>query len=124
APGAFCVGTRPLKRVARRPPTAYPPVSGLGPPPSTSPQEELPMPAPSARHCFEWDEVGDVTVVRFTVRSIRADEVINRTFAEVNQLVEAGRTRLVLDFGAVQDFASLTIGKLIALHRRLRPLEG
>jgi anti-anti-sigma factor len=82
------------------------------------------MPAPSARHCFEWDEVGDVTVVRFTVRSIRADEVITRAFAEINQLVEAGRTRLVLDFGAVQDFASLTIGKLIALHKRLRPPEG
>jgi anti-anti-sigma factor len=82
------------------------------------------MPAPSARHCFEWDEVGDVTVIRFTVRSIRADEVINRLFGEINQLVEAGRTRLVLDFGAVQDFASLTIGKLIALHKRLRPPEG
>ncbi len=82
------------------------------------------MHAPSARHCFEWDEVGDVTVIRFTVRSIRADEVINRVFGEINQLVEAGRTRLVLDFGAVQDFASLTVGKLIALHRRLQPPAG
>ncbi|HZY88517.1 MAG TPA: STAS domain-containing protein [Gemmataceae bacterium] len=82
------------------------------------------MPAPSARHYFEWDEVDDVTVLRFTVPSIREDKVIGSAFEEVNQVVEAGRTRLVLDFGAVQDFASLTIGKLIALHKRLQPPAG
>jgi anti-anti-sigma factor len=82
------------------------------------------MPAPSARHYLEWDDVGDVTVVRFTVPSIRTEEVIASTFDELNRLVEAGHARLVLDFGAVQDFASLTIGKLIALHKRLRPPDG
>jgi anti-anti-sigma regulatory factor len=82
------------------------------------------MPAPSAPHCVEWDEVGDVTVVRFTVPSIRADEVIGSAFSELNHLVDAGRTRLVLDFGAVQDFASLTIGKLIALDKRLQLPAG
>jgi anti-anti-sigma factor len=82
------------------------------------------MPAPAPRHCFEWDDVGEVTVLRLTVRSIRDDAVIGSVFEEVNQVVEAGRTRLVLDFGAVQDFASLTIGKLIALHKRLQPPAG
>jgi anti-anti-sigma factor len=87
--------------------------------------EETPVPTPSVRHCFQWDDVGGVTVIRFTVRSIRADEDIHGIFEQLNRLVdEDDRTRLVLDFGAVQNFASLTIGKLVALHKKLQPPRG
>lgn len=83
------------------------------------------MPAPSVRHSFQWDNVGDVTVIRFTVRCIRADEDIHSIFEQLDRLVnEGGSTRLVLDFGAVQDFASYTIGKLVALHKKLQPPHG
>jgi len=83
------------------------------------------MPARSTRHCFQWDNVGDVTVIRFTVHSIRADEDIQSIFEQLDRLVdESDRTRLVLDFGAVYDFASLTIGKLVALHKKLQPPRG
>jgi anti-sigma B factor antagonist len=88
-------------------------------------REETPVPAPSVRHSFQWDDVNDVTVVRFTVRSIRADEDIQSIFEQLDRLVEeGGRTRLILDFGAVQDFASFTIGKLVALHKKLQPPHG
>jgi anti-anti-sigma factor len=83
------------------------------------------MPAPSARHCFQWEDVGTVTVVRFTIRSIRADEDIYNIFAEIDQLVDEGsRTQLLLDFGAVRDFASMTVARLLALHKKLQPLHG
>lgn len=83
------------------------------------------MPAPSARPRFEWDDEGDVTVVRFTVRSIRTDDVIHGIFDDIARLLADGRrTRLVLDFGAVQDIASLTISKLLALHKQLHPPAG
>lgn len=83
------------------------------------------MPAPSVRPYFEWDNVENVTIIRFLVRSIRADEDILRIFEQINHLVdEDGRTRLVLDFCAVQDFASLTIGKLVQLHKKLQPPHG
>jgi anti-anti-sigma factor len=83
------------------------------------------MPARSARHCFQWEDVGAVTVVRFTIRTIRADEDICNIFAEINRLVDEGtRTQLLLDFGAVRDFASLTVARLLALHKKLQPPQG
>jgi anti-anti-sigma factor len=78
----------------------------------------------AARNSFQWDDVAGVTVVRFTIRSIRADEDIVYIFDELGRLVEEGHTRLVLDFGNVQHFASLTIGKLMALHRKLQHRNG
>jgi anti-anti-sigma factor len=82
------------------------------------------MPSSMARHCFQWDEVGSVTVARFTVRAIRVDDDINSIFEELNRLVDEGHTKMLLDFSSVQHFASLTIGKLMALHRRLQPPKG
>jgi anti-anti-sigma factor len=83
------------------------------------------MPATPVRPRFEWDNEGDVTIVRFTVRSIRTDDVIHGIFDDIARLLADGRrTQLVLDFGAVQDFASLTVSKLLALNKQLHPPAG
>jgi anti-anti-sigma factor len=82
------------------------------------------MPASPTRHRIQWDDVAGVTVVWFTIPSIRTEEDIYAIFDELDRLIEQGRTRLVLDFAAVKDFASLTIGKLLALNKKLQPPTG
>jgi anti-sigma B factor antagonist len=77
------------------------------------------------RQAVVWDEAGSAAVARFTVHSIRDEQLIQRIFEQLNRLAdEYGRHKLVLDFGGVEAFASLTIGKLVALNTRLRQLGG
>jgi anti-anti-sigma regulatory factor len=80
---------------------------------------------PPGRHFVEWEDVGPVTVARFTVRSLRAEEDIVTVFGQLSKLTEdSGRFHLLLDFGPVQAIASYAIAKLIELDRHLRSQGG
>jgi anti-anti-sigma factor len=80
--------------------------------------------APPPRHHFEWEDAGGVTVVRFTTTVLRDDRVIRDLFNQLEeQLVAAGRTRIVMNFAGLEAFASYAIGRLISLNDRL-PVQG
>jgi anti-anti-sigma factor len=82
------------------------------------------MTAPSPQHPFEWEDAGGVAVVRFTTPSLRDDRLIRALFDQLDQqLVEAGRTNIVIDFSGLEAFASYAIGRLIALNDKL-PKQG
>src|SRR5262245_31832772 len=84
-----------------------------------------PTPPSPAHQDLEWEEAGGVTVVRFKTRALRGELEINRAFGQLDRLTtEGGCRRLLLDFGPVEAFASLAVGKLMALHKRLRPPDG
>jgi anti-anti-sigma factor len=83
------------------------------------------MTTPPGRQAIVWDEAGNAAVARFTVHSIRDEQFILRTFEELNRLADQySRHNLILDFGGVEAFASLAIGKLVALNAKLRQLGG
>lgn len=66
------------------------------------------------------DQVGDVTVVRFRPQEIVKDRTIESIGDTLDELVQQhGRRRLLLDFAQVQGMASLMMGKLIGLARRV-----
>jgi anti-anti-sigma factor len=81
--------------------------------------------APSTHHHFEWEDAGGVAVVRFTTKVLRDDRIIRSLFDQIDeQLVAAGRSRIVMNFGGLEAFASYAIGRLIALNDRLPPQGG
>jgi anti-anti-sigma regulatory factor len=94
-------------------------------PPQLSPDLQALMPASPDSHCFEWEGVGGVAVVRFTTRAIRDERLIRTTFEELERLVDgASRRRMVLNFAGVETFASYALGKLIVLGNKLQPPAG
>jgi anti-anti-sigma factor len=82
------------------------------------------MSAPPARHHFEWEEANGVAIVRFTTTVLRDDRIIRNLFDQLDrQLIDAGKTKIVLSFAGLEAFASYAIGKLIALNDKL-PARG
>jgi len=83
------------------------------------------MTAPPARHSFEWEDANGVAIVRFITKLLRDDRIIRDLFDQLDrQLVQAGRTKMVINFAGLEAFASYAIGKLIALNDKLRGLGG
>ena len=82
------------------------------------------MSAPQPMSAFEWTDVGGIAVVRFTVKVLRDERIIRSIFDELDRLVEAGRTRMAINFTGLQVFASYAIGKLISLDSRIRQQAG
>jgi anti-sigma B factor antagonist len=83
------------------------------------------MPPTADRNWLECEETGGVTVVRFLVRSARADQVIIGLFDPLDRLVEQGGCRrLVLNFGNVDIFASYAVGRLFSLSKRVDAARG
>jgi anti-anti-sigma factor len=71
------------------------------------------------------EDQGDVTVLRLQVPMLRGDETTEALFEETFALVDdAGRSRLVLNCEAVVYLASMAIGKLVALMRKVRSAGG
>jgi anti-anti-sigma factor len=82
------------------------------------------MPIPLSRW-FEIEQVGDVTVVRFTQPAILEDEVIAAIREQLFLLVdEEGRRLFVLNFANVRSLASRMLGQLVALHKKLQGADG
>ncbi|HWE38786.1 MAG TPA: STAS domain-containing protein [Isosphaeraceae bacterium] len=81
------------------------------------------MPQEPKRHTRA-EAVGDVTVVRFLTSRLTSDFDIEEAAAEIDDLVAAGRTKLVLNFGDLRQMSSAALGKLLALRRKLDASKG
>jgi anti-sigma B factor antagonist len=77
-----------------------------------------------ARHDLEREDLDDVTVVRLTAQRLEEEEHVRALFQEVVALVDAGHPNLVLNFRRVEYLASVAIGKLVMLHRKVRAAKG
>jgi anti-sigma B factor antagonist len=76
------------------------------------------------RRELEIEDVGDVTVVRFKTPRLEDDQHIGALFRQIAGLVDAGRRRLVLNFSEVEFLASVAIGKLVMLYRKVQGAQG
>src|SRR5262245_27270221 len=78
-----------------------------------------------ARRWLERADVGDVTVARFTLPRLQADEAVRLAFDQPYSLVgDVGRRKLVLDLGRVEYLASAAIGKLVLLNKKAQTSSG
>lgn len=76
------------------------------------------------KHYFEWEDAGGIAVVRFTTTFLRDERIIRSVFEQIEELIDDGRSRVVIDFTGLEAFASYAIGKLIRLNERLQPPAG
>ena len=82
------------------------------------------MSEPGQAHYFEWEDAGGIAVIRFTTPYLRDYQVIVEVFGQIEKLVEAGKSKIILNFDSMQAFASYAIGKLIALDAKLQGPAG
>lgn len=73
---------------------------------------------------LEREDLGDVTVVRFAAPRLEDEGHIRALFQAVAAIVDEGRHNLVLNFRQVDYLASVAVGKLIALQRKVRAANG
>ena len=72
----------------------------------------------------ETEELADVTVVRITAPRLEDEDHIRAVFQEVSGLVSSSRPNLLLNLGRVEYLASVAVGKLLALHRKVQSAGG
>ena len=77
-----------------------------------------------SKHLFEWQDAGGVAVVQFRTAVLRDERQIRDLFEQLDELLTAGHTKVVMNFAGLEVFASYAIGKLIRFNDRLRPPEG
>lgn len=83
------------------------------------------MSSSSRSRSLEVEQVGEVTVVRFTCAELLEDEAIELLGGQLYALVDhLGRRQLVLNLGPVRRMASLMLGKIMTLHKKLKPVGG
>src|SRR5881275_2506856 len=83
------------------------------------------MSSPPRRRRLEVEDIGDVTVVNFTDRKILDEQNINVIGEQLFSLVdEAGRRKLLLNFGNVEYLSSAALAKLITLNKKLQQAGG
>lgn len=77
------------------------------------------------RRRLEVEDIGDVTVVKFADRKILDEQNIQMIGEQLFSLVDdAGRNRLVLNFGNVEYLSSAALGKLITLNKKVHAAGG
>src|SRR5467141_1058261 len=77
------------------------------------------------RRRLEVEDIGDVTVVNFTDKKILDEQNIQVIGEQLFSLVdEAGRRKLLLNFGNVEYLSSAALGKLITLNKKLQAAGG
>jgi len=77
------------------------------------------------RRRLEVEDIGDVTVVNFTDRKILDEQNIQMIGEQLFSLVdEAGRKKILLNFGNVEYLSSAALGKLITLNKKLQAAGG
>lgn len=77
------------------------------------------------RRRLEVEDIGDVTVVNFTDRKILDEQNIQVIGEQLFSLVdEAGRKKVLLNFGNVEYLSSAALGKLITLNKKLQAAGG
>jgi anti-sigma B factor antagonist len=77
-----------------------------------------------SRHDLEVEDIDNVTVVRFKARRIEDEEHIGALFRHIAGLVDGGRSNLILNFDHVDFLASVAIGKLVMLNRKVQAARG
>ena len=83
------------------------------------------MQLPAYYHWLEVEQVGDVTVVRFAVRTILDGAGIEAMADQLFDLVEgSGCRKFVVSFGNVESVGTAMLGKFILLHRKLAAVGG
>jgi anti-sigma B factor antagonist len=71
------------------------------------------------------EDVGDVAVVNFTIRKITDEQVIQLIGEQLFGLVDdAGRRKILLNFGNVEYLSSAALGKLITLNKKVQGAGG
>jgi anti-anti-sigma factor len=74
---------------------------------------------------LEREDFGDVTVLRLKVPMLYADETTAGLFEQASAVVvEDHRCRLVLNCGVVEFLASMALGKLVSLMRKVHSVGG
>ena len=77
------------------------------------------------RRRLEVEDIGDVTIVNFTDRKILDEQNIQIIGDQLFSLVdEAGRRKLLLNFGRVEYLSSAALAKLITLNKKLQAVNG
>jgi anti-sigma B factor antagonist len=83
------------------------------------------MPPPPRSRSLQVEQVGDVTVVRFAAAELLDDGTIELLGEQLYTLVDhLGTRKLVLNLSPVRRLASLMIGKIMTLHKKLKPAGG
>ena len=70
------------------------------------------------------EKVGPVTVVRFKVDRLIADEDIIEFEEEMNRLTTGPAPQILLDFKGLRQMSSSAIGKLLVLRRKIAEARG
>jgi anti-sigma B factor antagonist len=74
---------------------------------------------------LEAEQIGTVTVVKFTRSEFLDDETIEAIGAELFSLVDnLGCRQVVLNLAKVKRVASLMLGKLLTVHKKLKAAGG
>jgi len=83
------------------------------------------MVAPIHPRGLESEQVGDVTIVSLTEREL-LDELMIQKLGEQLLSLAAGveRRQLVVNMGGVERLSTMMLGKLIALHKKVRQTGG
>src|SRR5580765_4746509 len=77
------------------------------------------------RQRITFEDVGDVTVVRFVDRKILDEQNIQAIGDDLFRLVdELGRRKILLNFSNVEFLSSAALGKLITLNRKVQAVRG
>jgi anti-anti-sigma factor len=83
------------------------------------------MSLPSYYRWLDVEQVGDVTAVRFTTRTVLGDDAIRAIGEQLTSLADsAGCRRFVLNLTRVESLSSAMIGRLVALHGRVEAAGG
>ncbi len=73
---------------------------------------------------LELEEVGDVTVAKFTDKKILDEGNIQIIGNQLFALIEEGRQKIVLDFSNVEYLSSAALGKLITMDKKVKAAKG
>jgi anti-sigma B factor antagonist len=77
------------------------------------------------RRLLEVQDMGDVTVVSFTDRKILDEQNIQAIGEQLYGLVDdAGKKKMLLNFGRVEYLSSAALGKLITLNKKVQTAGG
>jgi anti-sigma B factor antagonist len=76
-------------------------------------------------HHLEVEQIGDVTVVKFTGKKILDEQYIQSIGEQLLSLVdELGRRKMLLNFGNVEYLSSAALGMFITLNKKVNAAGG
>jgi anti-sigma B factor antagonist len=81
------------------------------------------MPLTPRQHVYS-EKIGNVTVIRFKVDRLIADEDVLEFESEVDRLTNDPHPQVLLDFRNLRQMSSSALGKLLALRRKIAEAGG